>query len=153
RDVTIMFADLSGFTALSGKVGPSELMAVTNAYLAIIVDAVEATGGDVDKFICDAVMGVLGAPAPPPHHAAAAATAALAAVAAVQHAKDEADADGRPGYSVKIGLNSGRAVVGNVGAEDRFNYTAVGETVNIAARLESVPGDYGCRIVVGPATA
>jgi adenylate cyclase len=153
REVTIMFADLSGFTALSGKVGPAELMAVTNSYLAIIVEAVEATGGYVDKFIGDAVMGVWGAPAANPDHAAAAAHAALAAVRGVMQAKAEADAEGRPGYAVKIGLNSGRAVVGNVGAERRYNYTAVGETVNIASRLESVPGDYACRIVVGPATA
>jgi adenylate cyclase len=153
REVTIMFADLSGFTALSGKVGPSELMRVTNSYLAIIVEAVEATGGYVDKFIGDAVMGVWGAPAPNPDHAAAAARAALAAVRGVMRAKEEADTAGQPGYAVKIGLNSGRAVVGNVGAERRYNYTAVGETVNIASRLESVPGDYACRIVVGPDTA
>ena len=68
-------------------------------------------------------------------------------------AKAEADARGAPGYAVKIGLNSGPAVVGNVGAPKRYNYTAVGETVNIAARLESVPEDYGCRVVVGPKTA
>lgn len=153
REVTIMFADLSGFTALSGKVGPAELMRVTNSYLAIIVEAVEATGGYVDKFIGDAVMGIWGAPAPNPDHAAAAGRAALAAVAGVMRAKAEADARHEPGYAVKIGLNSGRAVVGNVGAENRYNYTAVGETVNIASRLESVPGDYACRIVVGPATA
>lgn len=153
REVTIMFADLSGFTALSGKVGPAELMQVTNAYLAILVEAVEATGGYVDKFIGDAVMGIWGAPAPNPDHAAAAARAALAGVAGVMQAKADADARHEPGYAVKIGLNSGRAVVGNVGAEKRYNYTAVGETVNIASRLESVPGDYGCRIVVGPATA
>ena len=153
REVTIMFADLSGFTALSGKVGPAELMAVTNSYLAIIVEAVEATGGYVDKFIGDAVMGIWGAPAPNPEHAAAAARAALAAVTGVMRAKAAADARHEPGYAVKIGLNSGRAVVGNVGAEKRYNYTAVGETVNIASRLESVPGDYACRVVVGPATA
>jgi hypothetical protein len=64
-----------------------------------------------------------------------------------------ADARGEHGYAIKVGLNSGPAVVGNVGAARRYNYTAVGETVNIAARLEGVPGDYGCRIVVGPATA
>jgi adenylate cyclase len=98
-------------------------------------------------------MGIWGAPAPNPDHAAAAARAALAAVAGVMQAKAEADARHEPGYAVKIGLNSGRAVVGNVGAERRYNYTAVGETVNIASRLESVPGDYACRIVVGPATA
>jgi adenylate cyclase len=148
-----MFADLSGFTALSGKVGPAELMSVTNTYLAIIVAAVEATGGYVDKFIGDAVMGVWGAPAARSDHATAAARAALAAVGGVMQAKAEADAEGRHGYSVKIGLNSGRAVVGNVGAERRYNYTAVGETVNVASRLESVPGDYACRIVVGPTTA
>jgi adenylate cyclase len=153
RDVTVMFADLSGFTALSGKVGPGELMAVTNAYLGLIVTAVEANGGYVDKFIGDAVMGVWGAPVPDADHAASAARAALQAVDAVLQAKKRADARGEHGYSLKIGLNSGPAVVGNVGAPRRFNYTAVGETVNIAARLESVPGDYGCHIVVGPATA
>ncbi|HJU15366.1 MAG TPA: adenylate/guanylate cyclase domain-containing protein [Stellaceae bacterium] len=153
RDVTIMFADLSGFTALSGKVGPGELMTVTNAYLGLIVAAVEAHGGYVDKFIGDAVMGLWGAPALYLDHAAAASRAALQAVASVLRAKTIADARGEPGYKLKIGLNSGPAVVGNVGAEKRYNYTAVGETVNIAARLEGVPGDYGCRIVVGPRTA
>jgi adenylate cyclase len=98
-------------------------------------------------------MGIWGAPAPNPDHAAAAARSALAAVRGVMRAKADADADGRPGYAVKIGLNSGPAVVGNVGAERRYNYTAVGETVNIASRLESVPGDYACRVVVGPSTA
>jgi adenylate cyclase len=153
REVTIMFADLSGFTAMSGKLGPGELMAITNSYLSLIVEAVEATGGYVDKFIGDAVMAIWGAPAPHPDHAAAAASAALAAVAAILRTKAEADASSRPGYAIKIGLNSGRAVVGNVGGESRYNYTAVGEVVNIAARLESVPSDYGCHIVIGSATA
>jgi adenylate cyclase len=153
REITIMFADFSGFTALSGKVGPVQLMAVTNSYLAIIVQAVEATGGYIDKFIGDAVMGIWGAPLPNPDHAAAAARSALRALDEVTRAKAAADARGEPGYSIKIGLNSGRAVVGNVGAAQRYNYTAIGESVNIAARLEGVPGDYGCRIVVGPATA
>lgn len=153
REVTVMFADLSGFTALSGKVGASELMSLTNAYLGLIVAAVEDTGGYVDKFIGDAVMGLWGAPAPHPEHAAAAARAALQAVAGVLRAKAVADARGEHGYAVKVGLNSGPAVVGNVGAARRYNYTAVGETVNVAARLEGVPGDYGCRIVVGPRTA
>jgi class 3 adenylate cyclase len=141
------------FTALSGKIGPSELMTVTTDYLGIIVAAVEASGGYVDKFIGDAVMGIWGAPAANPDHAAAAARTALQAVDEVSKAKAAADARGEHGYSLKIGINSGPAVVGNVGAPQRYNYTAVGETVNIAARLEGVPGDYGCNIVVGPATA
>jgi class 3 adenylate cyclase/CHASE2 domain-containing sensor protein len=153
RDITVMFADLSGFTALSTRLPPEELMVVTNTYHAMMVEAVEATGGYVNQFLGDAVMAIWGAPLPDPDHAASAARAALRIVATIMRAKAEADAQGLPGYAVKIGINTGPAVIGNVGAPKRYNYTAVGETVNIAARLESVPEDYGCRIVVGPATA
>jgi adenylate cyclase len=153
REVTIMFADLSGFTAMSTRLSPEELMTLTNAYHALMVEAVEANGGYVNQFVGDAVMAIFGAPAPDPDHAASAARAALRVVANVMQAKAEADRRGVPGYAVKIGLNSGPAVIGNVGAPKRYNYTAVGETVNIAARLEGVPEDYGCRIVVGPNTA
>jgi adenylate cyclase len=153
RDVTVMFADLSGFTALSTRLSPEALMALTNSYHALMVEAVEANGGYVNQFVGDAVMAIFGAPVPNPDHAACAARAALRVVAIVMQAKTDADRRGVPGYAVKIGLNSGPAVVGNVGAPKRYNYTAVGETVNIAARLESVPEDYGCRIVIGPNTA
>jgi class 3 adenylate cyclase len=153
REITVMFADLSGFTALSTRLPPEELMAVTNTYHAMMVEAVEATGGYVNQFLGDAVMALWGAPLSDPDHAGSAARAALRIVEKIMQAKAEADALGLPGYAVKIGINTGPAVVGNVGAPKRYNYTAVGETVNIGARLESVPEDYGCRIVVGPATA
>jgi adenylate cyclase len=153
REVTIMFADLSGFTALSTRLSPEELMALTNSYHALMVEAVEAFGGYVNQFVGDAVMAIFGAPVLNPDHAACAARAALRVVASVMQAKADADRRGVPGYAVKIGINSGPAVVGNVGAPERYNYTAVGETVNIAARLEGVPEDYGCRIVIGPNTA
>jgi len=153
REITVMFADLSGFTALSTRLPPEELMAVTNTYHAMMVEAVEATGGYVNQFLGDAVMAIWGAPLADPDHAASAARAALRIVEKIMQAKAEADARGVAGYAVKIGINTGPTVVGNVGAPKRYNYTAVGETVNIAARLESVPEDYGCRIVVGPATA
>jgi adenylate cyclase len=153
REITVMFADLSGFTALSTRLPPEELMALTNTYHAIMAGAVEATGGYVNQFLGDAVMAIWGAPLADPDHAASAARAALGIVEHITRAKAEADARGSPGYAVKIGINTGPAVVGNVGAPNRYNYTAVGEIVNIAARLESVPEDYGCRIVVGPATA
>ena len=153
REITVMFADLSGFTALSTRLPPEELMAVTNTYHAMMVEAVEATGGYINQFLGDAVMAIWGAPLADPDHAASAARAALRIVEKIMQAKAEADALGVPGYAVKIGINTGPAVVGNVGAPRRYNYTAVGETVNIAARLESVPEDYGCRIVVGPGTA
>jgi adenylate cyclase len=153
REVTIMFADLSGFTALSTRLAPEELMAMTNTYHGLMADAVEANGGYVNQFLGDAVMAIFGAPVHDTDHAAHAARAALRIVETVMRAKAEADARGAPSYSVKVGLNTGPAVVGNVGAPKRYNYTGVGETVNIAARLESVPEDYGCRIVIGPNTA
>ncbi len=153
RDVTVMFADLSGFTALSGQLPPEALTRLTNQYLGYIVEQVEATGGYVDKFIGDAVMAIWGAPAADPGHAVHAVRAALAAAGRIRDEGAAAAARGDRGFSVKIGLNSGPAVVGNVGTERRYNYTAVGETVNVAARLEGVPGLYGCAIMVGPATA
>jgi adenylate cyclase len=153
REVSVMFADLSGFTALSSRLGPEELMELTNLYLGLVVDAVEATGGYVDKFIGDAVMALWGAPLADPDHAAKAARGALQALAGVMRAKAEADGRGEPGYTIKIALNTGPVVIGNVGAAKRYNYTAIGETVNVAARLEGVPEDYGCPIVVGPGTA
>ena len=129
------------------------LTRVTNEYLGYIVEEVESTGGYVDKFIGDAVMAMWGAPAADPRHATNAVRAALAAVARIHAKRARAEARGELGYGVKIGVNSGPAVVGNVGTEKRYNYTAVGETVNVASRLESVPGIYSCDVVVGPRTA
>jgi adenylate cyclase/guanylate cyclase len=153
REVTVMFADFTGFTAMSGRLSPAALMDLTNAYLALVVEAVEATGGYIIDYVGDAAMAVWGAPLDDPDHAAHAAKAALDACAKVTGAKAAADARREPGYAVKIGINTGPAVVGNVGAPGRYSYKAVGETVNIGARLESLPDDYGCHIVVGPATA
>jgi adenylate cyclase len=153
REVTVMFADLSGFTELSSRVEPEVLVRITNQYLGQIVEEVEATGGYVDKFIGDAVMALWGAPVADPQHAVNGVRAAMRALSRIRAAQEAAQGQGAPGFSVKIGLNSGPAVVGNVGTEKRYNYTAVGETVNVAARLESVPTLYGCQIVVGQRTA
>lgn len=152
-DVTIMFADLSGFTALSEKVGPKELVTRTNEYLTLIADEVEATGGYVDKFIGDAVMAVWGAPVRLDDHAEQAVAAAIRIGDRIAEQREQALAAGEHGFAVKIGVNTGDAVVGNVGSEKRFNYTAVGEAVNVAARLEGLPGVYDCRIVLGEKTA
>ena len=153
RDVTVMFADLSGFTALSVTVSPEILTKTTNEYLGHIVDAVDATGGYVDKFIGDAVMAIWGAPGPDDAHAVHAVQAALDAVNRIRDARIAAEARGEAGFAVKIGLHSGPAVVGNVGTERRYNYTAIGATVNIASRLESAPGVYGCAVIVSEDTA
>lgn len=153
REVTVMFADLSGFTALSGKVEPEVLTRMVNQYLGYIVETVEASGGYIDKFIGDAVMAIWGAPVADPQHPVNGIRAAMAAVARIRQEKGAAETRGEISFSVKIGLNSGPAVVGNVGTDKRYNYTAVGETVNVASRLEGVPALYGCHLVVGPRTA
>jgi class 3 adenylate cyclase/CHASE2 domain-containing sensor protein len=153
REVTVMFADLSGFTDLSGKVEPEVLVRITNQYLGYIVEQVEATGGYVDKFIGDAVMALWGAPVADPQHAVNGLRAAMGAVSRIRTAQEATQSPGALSFAVKIGLNSGMAVVGNVGTEKRYNYTAVGEMVNVAARLESVPTLYACQVVVGPRTA
>ncbi|MEQ9638433.1 MAG: adenylate/guanylate cyclase domain-containing protein [Alphaproteobacteria bacterium] len=152
-ELSVMFADLSGFTALSTQVSATELVETTNRYLALIADEVDRTDGYVDKFIGDAVMGFWGAPVADAHHAEKAMVAALRIVELVAEEAKKDIAAGHRGYGVKVGVYSGPAIVGNVGSERRFNYTAVGETVNVAARLESLPSIYECPIVVGDRTA
>ena len=153
REVTIMFADLSGFTALSERVSAQELMSYTNRFLSQIVNEVERTGGYVDKFIGDAVMAIWGAPLVGPSHANDAVRSALAIARLMVHERKAAIARGEDGFWVKMGINSGEAVIGNIGAINRLSYTAVGETVNLAARFESLPSDYGCLTVIGEGTA
>ena len=148
EEITIMFADLSGFTALSGRIGPSELVATTNRYLELMANEIDAAHGYVDKFIGDAVMAVWGAPSPHPDHPLQAVEAGMRIAEKVVAMRRESEARGEPGFA-----SSGPAIVGNVGSERRYNYTAVGETVNISARLEGLPGVYGCRIIIGPGTA
>ena len=153
RHVAIMFADLSGFTALSEQVDGETLTATVNSYLGVIAREVERTGGYVDKFIGDAVMAIWNAPADHDDHERAAVRAAVAIRDAVDQAAAEDRARGLPNFSIKIGVNSGQAIVGNVGAENRLNYTAVGDTVNVAARMEGLPSVLETPIVVGAACA
>ena len=149
RDVAIMFADLSGFTALSERVDGKTLTATVNKYLSIIAREVEKSGGYVDKFIGDAVMAIWNAPADLPNHERAAARAAIVIRDRVDEAAAEDAENGLPNFAIKVGVNSGSAIVGNVGDENRLNYTAVGDTVNIAARMEGLPSVFLTPIVLG----
>ncbi|MFN3262337.1 MAG: adenylate/guanylate cyclase domain-containing protein [Pikeienuella sp.] len=158
REVTVMFADLSGFTALSEKVNSGELeatvlTATVNAYLSIIAAEVERSGGYVDKFIGDAVMALWNAPVEAPDHARAAVRAAVAIRELVPAAGRRDRARNLPAFAVKIGVNAGPAIVGNVGTETRMNYTAIGDAVNLAARLEGLCSTFGTEIVLGPGVA
>ncbi len=153
REITVMFADLSGFTALSEVVDSRTLTETINRYLSAIAEVVDLSGGYVDKFIGDAVMAIWNAPADLDNHETSAVMAArnierqiLAMAATDMHE------NGR-GLDVKIAINSGLATVGNVGAKRRLSYSAIGETVNVAARFENLGPIFGVRTVVGTETA
>ncbi|RNB82071.1 adenylate/guanylate cyclase domain-containing protein [Brevibacillus fluminis] len=137
KNVTLMFVDIRGFTPLSERIEPEEVIQVLNEYLDLCTQAVFAYEGTLDKFIGDGVMAIFGAPIPLDDHPVRAVRAALQmkkGSAALAERLTE-----KYGYSVSfgIGLNSGDAVIGNIGAKNRLDYTAIGDTVNMAARLES----------------
>lgn len=153
HDVTILFADLTGFTSASELFKAKELVSITNRYFDLIVPEVEATGGYIDKFIGDAVMAIWGAPLKEVDHAEKAVLSALRISENVQSVKEAAEAAGEFGFGIKIGIHSGTASVGNIGAQRRYNYTAIGRTVNVAASLEALPGIYCSNILLSENTA
>jgi len=153
REASIMFADLSGFTALSSRLPAGEVVALTNQYLGVMAEEIAASNGYIDKYIGDAIMAIWGAPLMDPNHATHAVRCGKRIAQRIAQMHAEAVQHGVDGFSVKIGVNSGPVIAGNVGAQKRLNYTAVGDTVNVAARLESVPGDYGCMLIIGEQTA
>lgn len=137
KNVTLMFVDIRGFTPLSERIEPEEVIQVLNEYLDLCTQAVFRFEGTLDKFIGDGVMAIFGAPIPFADHPERAVRAALEmkkGSAALAEQLTE-----KYGYSVSfgIGLNTGDAVIGNIGAKNRLDYTAIGDTVNMAARLES----------------
>jgi adenylate cyclase len=155
RPITIAFYDIAGFTDLSERLEdePERLVEVINGLLARVADAVERHGGYVDKFIGDSVMAVWGAPLPDPHGAEHAVAAGMDAFAALGRYNRTAMQDqGLPPLGLRAGINSGPAVVGNVGSPTRLNYTVLGDAVNLASRLEGANKLYGSQLMIGEAT-
>ncbi len=148
REITVMFSDVAGFTGLSESLTPQQLVQVMNMYLSAMTDIVEAHGGFVDKYIGDAIVAVFGAPMDDPAHARRAVEAALACNAklAAMNADPAALFLGHK-LKARIGLNSGRALVGNIGSKKRFNYTVMGDTVNLASRLEGANKYFGTNVM------
>jgi adenylate cyclase len=149
--VTVLFADIRNFTAISERLSAHEVVEMLNAYFSSICEPILEYGGTVDKFIGDAVMAVFGAPAPQPDHARRALSTALAMAARVGDFQawmaGRFAGRGLPEFNVGIGLHTGEAVVGNIGSPKRLEYTAIGDTVNIASRLESLTKELGWTII------
>jgi adenylate cyclase len=151
RQVTLLFSDIVNFTEITEKADPTRVMQYTSRYFAAMSQEIMSHSGTVDKFIGDAIMAIWNAPADDPDHAANACAAALAFQRANQRLNAEFAQEGWPVYRTRIGLHTGEAVVGNIGSEDRMNYTALGATVNLAARLEGLNKQYGTSILVSSA--
>ncbi len=136
-DVSILFADISGFTTISETKEPEEVAAYLSNFFSAAVDAIFAYGGTLDKFIGDAVMAFFGAPIPQEDHADRAILAGLMMMSRIEEWNQQRESEGLPPVRIRVGINSGPAVVGNVGTEKRVDYTVLGSSVNIASRLES----------------
>ena len=151
QEVTILFTDVTNFTGISEAADPDSLMRQTSRHLAALTETFHTEGGTVDKFIGDSVMVFWNAPHPQPDHVERACRAALAAKAASDALNTQFEAEGLPPFGVRVGIHSGDAVVGNVGSADRMNYTVLGNSVNLAARLEGLNKEYGTTILVSEA--
>lgn len=150
-DITVLFADISGFTRMSEGLEPLQLAGILNRTFEALTEQIFVRGGTLDKYIGDAIMAFFGAPNPDPGHAQHAVEAAVA----MQEVLRELNAqrpEGFPELRMRIGINSGEAFAGDIGSEKRMDYTVMGATVNLASRLESSVAKPGM-IVVGPATS
>ena len=151
-EVTVMFSDIRGFTTISEKLDAQDLALLLNQYLTAMTQIVFAHSGTLDKYIGDAVMAFWGAPFETRGHAAEACRAALQMIEKLAEMQKQWEAEGKPRIEIGVGLNTGVASVGNMGSELRYGYTAMGDSVNLAARLEGLNKEYGTRLLVSEST-
>lgn len=152
REITTMFADIEGFTAMAEKMGPQNTVAMLNSYLTEMTNIMIEEYGTIDKYIGDAIMAFWGAPLDDRDNAFHACSAALKMQRKLLALHTKWIHYGRPVVNQRIGINTGKAVVGNMGAEARLNYTAIGDAVNLASRLEGVNKEYGTRLLMSDNT-
>jgi adenylate cyclase len=147
QEITLVFTDVRGFTTIAEAADPDGLMHQTSRYFSVLTEAFLAEGGTIDKFIGDAVMVFWNAPNPQADHVARACRSVLAARAAGEKLNREFEAEGLSPFFTRFGIHVGEAVVGNVGSTERMNYTALGNTVNLAARLEGLNKQVGTAVL------
>jgi len=149
---TVFFSDIKGFTSVAEQLSPPEVVQRLNEYFGVATDVVLDHRAMVDKFIGDAIMAVFGAPVRREDHAAQACLAALEMNRALEVHYDGLDRRDGPPFQSRIGIHTGRIVVGNIGTERRVDYTAIGDAVNVAARLEQANKQYGTRVLISETT-
>ena len=152
KDLTILFSDIRGFTAISENLDPRDLVHLLNEYLTEMTNMVFKHDGTLDKYIGDAIMAIYGAPLEDEDHPAKACYSALDMMIELDVLKGSWEARGMHSINIGIGINTGPMVVGNMGSETRFDYTAMGDNVNLASRLEGINKEYGTNIIISEHT-
>lgn len=148
KELSILFSDIRGFTALSESIAPARLITLLNRYFTPMTDAVLKNGGMLDKYIGDAVMAFFNAPVDIPNHADAACKTALEMLKRLDVLNKELELEGIAPIKIGIGINTAEVVVGNMGSNRRFNYTVIGDGVNLASRIEGLTKNYGVDILI-----
>jgi len=152
REISIFFSDVAGFSSISEKLTPKELVNLLNEYLSEMTDIILQHGGTVDKYEGDAVMAFFGAPHPFEDHALRVCMAAIEQKKRLREMQEEWRKTGRDELTVRMGMNTGKAVVGNMGSRTRMDYTAMGDSVNLASRLEGANKFYKTDAMISEAT-
>ncbi|MCK4670039.1 MAG: adenylate/guanylate cyclase domain-containing protein [Nanoarchaeota archaeon] len=152
REITVFFSDIRGFTTISEEITPEKLVHVLNEYLSAMTKIILNHQGVVDKYIGDAIMAFWGAPLDQPNHAILGCSTAIDMAKDLRELRKKWKQEGFPEIRVGIGLNTGKAVIGNLGSYDRFDYTAIGDTINLGSRLEGITKQYGVEIVISENT-
>jgi adenylate cyclase len=137
REVTVLFCDIRGFTPLSERLSPEDVVALLNEFYTLMIETTFKHDGTLDKFLGDAVMSIFGAPIAHPDHAARAVRTAVAMQAGVVALNEKRAAEGKEPIQVGVGVSAGEVVAGTVGTEERMEYTVIGDSVNLASRLEN----------------
>jgi adenylate cyclase len=152
REITVLFSDIRAFTTISESLQPEDLVRLLNGYLSPMTRIILEERGTLDKYIGDAVMAIFNAPLDVANHAEHACRTAFRMLDRLTTLNAEFSSSGLPEIDIGIGINTGDAIVGNMGADIRFDYTAIGDNVNLASRLEGLNKYYGTRILVTSAT-
>tara|TARA_Y100000310_G_scaffold167546_2_gene167425 strand:- start:65033 stop:66916 length:1884 start_codon:yes stop_codon:yes gene_type:complete len=152
KNITLFFSDIRGFTTISEKLSPEKLSSLINRYLTEMTKIILDHGGTLDKFIGDAIMAFWNAPIDEKNHASLACKSAISQIKTLKYFNKSLKKEKLPPLQIGCGLHTGDAVVGNFGSEDRFDYTALGDAVNTAARLEGLTKYYGVDIIISEST-